>query len=175
MTQQTNLVIRGGFFPPFSCREAEQTLTPLQTGELRRTINGELCYIGASRHHKYQTSIKCQDRNIPALQHLWVGAEVEVECLARIWEGHEMTSESLSVQLSRKYVPLSIEVLDQAGHAVSYELLENNQIKIPVALNSSVLIGYAPILKMRIKNFHYCTKEWAVVDPNAWQIDLEEI
>jgi hypothetical protein len=168
-------MIRGGSFPPFSCREAEQTLTPLQTGELRRTINGELCYIGASQHHKYQTSIKCQDRNNPALQHLWVGAEVEVECLARLWESHDIVADDLAVQLSRPYVLSSVEVINQAGHAVEYEVLDNHHIKIPVAVNSSVLIGYAPILKMRIKNFQYCTKEWAIADPNTWQIDLEEI
>lgn len=174
MSRQTNLILRGALWPPFSCRDAEQTLCPIQTGELRRTINGELCYLGSSGHHKYRTTIRCQDHTVPAMQHLWVGAEIEVACIARIWETHTDRADGV-ITLSRNAVRTTLEVLKNRGHPIPYEWQNENTIVIPQAHQQTVLVGYAPILHMRLVNFHYLEKEWAAQDFTTWQLDLEEI
>src|SRR5579863_7001661 len=85
MSSESILTLSGVGFPSFSCREAEQTLVPLRTGELRRTVNGDLCYTGPTHHHKYLSMVTCQEKNAPGIQQLWVGAEVILNFLIKIF------------------------------------------------------------------------------------------
>jgi hypothetical protein len=50
------------------------------TDKLARTVNGTLISIAAPQMRKYQLEVHGEDQAPPALDGLWVGMEVEVDC-----------------------------------------------------------------------------------------------
>jgi hypothetical protein len=150
---ESELLIEGIHFPKFSCREIKQTFKPIVQGELRRTVNGDLCYVGASLHHKYHSTLRCQDRFLPSFQQAWVGAEVRVFCVSSLWERVNMVTDSAPA-LSRPAVANSVTIQ-------------------PDPDGTRALVCYRPILRMRITGFEFVDGEWE--EGAGWRLDLEEI
>lgn len=69
---------------PYSARGLSGTLTPIDMAQgsdkLARTVNGTLISIAAPQMRKYQLEVSGEDQAPPALDGLWVGMEVEVDC-----------------------------------------------------------------------------------------------
>ena len=78
---ETDLKLSCGGLPPWSARGCTQILQPIPTGDLRRTVNGQLVYTGLQSHQKYQSLIQCEDKIPIALDGLWTGNEIEVSCI----------------------------------------------------------------------------------------------
>lgn len=172
MLQESDLKIKGVGFPLLSCRGATQNLTPIHHGEMRRSVNGELCYVGTSRHHKYQSRILCSDQNLPGVQQVWVGATVEVECISPLWESFALGNEETTHKLSRPLVgqPLLVKYTDNT--AVDFEW-NDGKLTLPEGEGKTVMVSYRPCLKMRITSFDFKESEWQ--EERVWQIGLEEI
>jgi hypothetical protein len=173
MSPESILTLSGVGFPSFSCREAEQTLIPLRSGELRRTVNGELCYTGPTHHHKYLSTVTCQEKNAPGIQQLWVGAEVTLGSLIKVWEEFTLTKRGIhTLALSRPYEIGSVEIAN-----VPLVLTEKDATHIELTHASDktvkVLVGFRPRLVMRVKDFRFSHKEWA--ESILWTVILEEI
>lgn len=168
---ESNLIIEGIGFPRLSCRGVTQSLRPIHHGEMRRSVNGELCYVGTSHHHKYKSTIVCEDQNIPGLQQLWVGKIVRVQCVSDLWES-VILGEETTYELSRKAVAGSITVIDQDDRAVAYTY-DDQVLTLPVGEGEKVLISYRPLLDMRIKSFRFQEAEWE--KGTGWCLDLEEV
>lgn len=83
---ESELILSRGGFPPLSARGCVQHLMPVETGALRRTINGGLVYTGKTGTHKYRSLISCEDKASLALEGLWRGSEVRVGCIQRLWQ-----------------------------------------------------------------------------------------
>lgn len=83
--ETTLLVITGIDIPPFSARGLTQTLAPIDSAtSLRRTVNGELLDLSAPEFRKYASEITCRDQQTPAIDGVWPGAEVTVDCVAEL-------------------------------------------------------------------------------------------
>jgi hypothetical protein len=80
----TKLVI-AGLITPFSARGLSQTLEPIsQTPWLRRTVNGALVDLSVPAFRKYATTITCEDQAVPALNGVWPGQQVTVDCVVEL-------------------------------------------------------------------------------------------
>jgi len=69
---------------PYSARGLKGTLSPIDAAKgndkLRRTVNGTLIDISAPQMRKYSLEIGGSDQAPPALDGLWVGMAVTVDC-----------------------------------------------------------------------------------------------
>lgn len=81
----TLLVLSGMGVAPYSARGLTQTLQPIaQAAQQRRTVNGALVDVSASQFQKYRSTITCTDQASPALEGVWPGAELVVDCVAEL-------------------------------------------------------------------------------------------
>jgi hypothetical protein len=85
MANETLLVISGNGVSPFSARGLSQTLEPIQgAGNLRRTLNGSLRDLSEPQFQKYHSTISCTDQNVPALDGVWPGEQLTIDCVAEL-------------------------------------------------------------------------------------------
>lgn len=81
----TLLVISGEGIPPYSARGLTQTLEPIPAaGGARRTVNGELLDVSSPELRKYASLVSCSDQQTPALDGIWPGEIVTVDCVAEL-------------------------------------------------------------------------------------------
>lgn len=165
---ESDLKLSCGGFPPWSARGCTQVLQPIPTGELRRTVNGQLVYTGLKNCQKYQSLIQCQDKSAIALDGVWTGHEVEVSCIQRL-------SQKVSGQiglLDRAPVPGTVRAVDEDGNPIRIEDVEDTRIRFAAPARSA-FISYCPLLRMRVVDFGYDTDEWGL--KSGWRLKLEEI
>jgi hypothetical protein len=85
MGDDTLLVLSGVGVPPYSARGLTQTLEPIEAStQLRRTVNGALVDLSYEPFRKYKSTISCQDYEPPAVDGIWPGQVVTVECVAEL-------------------------------------------------------------------------------------------
>lgn len=72
--------------PLYSARGLTQELSPVQEAkpQPRRTINGELRWLGISAMQKYASTITCKDVEAPALDGVWPGMVILVNCVQQL-------------------------------------------------------------------------------------------
>jgi hypothetical protein len=85
MSDDTLLVLTGIGIPDYSARGLTQTLEPIEAAvSLRRTINGGLVDLSFAQFRKYKSTISCQDQEPPAVDGVWPGHVVTVDCVAEL-------------------------------------------------------------------------------------------
>lgn len=85
MTDSTLLVISVFGVPPYSARGLTQTLEPIDAAtSMRRTINGVLRDLSQTQFQKFKSTITCNDQDAPALEGIWPGMEVVVDCVSEL-------------------------------------------------------------------------------------------
>jgi hypothetical protein len=81
----TLLTLAGVGVPPYSARGLTQTLEPIEaSAQLRRTVNGALVDLSYEPFRKYKSTIACQDQEPPAVDGVWPGRIVTVDCVAEL-------------------------------------------------------------------------------------------
>lgn len=81
----TLLVVAPFGLPPFSARGITQTLTPINLAQnLRRTVNGGLVSLAPPQFRKYASKISCHDVDAPAIDGVFPGLAVTVDCVAEL-------------------------------------------------------------------------------------------
>ena len=164
-------------FPPFCARHCQQTLTPVLNGAFMRTVNGQLVYTGRKEHHKFQSTIRCQDKLVPSLDGIWRGSSLTVECLQRLSQEITVGEE---ITLSRDPVDHSVFAMDHQQQP--YEILAVKGRSVFLKDNGEegfrqtgykLYLFYRPRLHMCVMSYHVMTDEWGF--SCGWQLDLEEI
>jgi hypothetical protein len=146
-TDNTLLVLTGVGIPPYSARGLRQTLTPIGASiSLRRTVNGSLTDLSASQFQKYASTISGDDQEPPAVDGVWPGRTVTVDCLQELTVAGEETTDA--PDLGRDIVPGSIRY-------------------------SNGFIFYRPRLTMLVTGFNVEGDEWAA--GVSWSMNLEEV
>jgi hypothetical protein len=85
MANETLLVISGFGVPPFSARGLTQTLEPIAAAlKQRRTVNGVLVNVAPTQFQKYKSKITCHDMMAPAIDGVFPGLIVTVDCVAEL-------------------------------------------------------------------------------------------
>jgi hypothetical protein len=83
--QDTLLVLAGMGVPRYSARAITQTLEPIQeAAHIERSINGGLIDFGYSPFRKYKTTITGNDQRPPAVEGVWPGKIITVDCVAEL-------------------------------------------------------------------------------------------
>lgn len=84
-TDPTVLKLVGVGVPPYSARGLSQTLEPIDASiHIERTINGELINLGYDPMRKYKSEISGSDQRPPAVDGIWPGHIVTVDCIVTI-------------------------------------------------------------------------------------------
>lgn len=85
MANETLLVLSGHGVAPYSARGLTQTLEPIEaTKNVRRSINGTLKDLSQPQFRKYKSTISCSDQLAPALDGVWPGLQLTVDCVAEL-------------------------------------------------------------------------------------------
>ena len=83
--ESTILRLTGMGVTPYSARGLQQTLSPIQASQqLRRTINGSLVDFSSTQFRKFQSSISGDDQDPPAVNAVWPGTELVVDCICEL-------------------------------------------------------------------------------------------
>lgn len=81
----TELVLSVGGVPLYSARGLSQTLEPIEgSQQYRRTINGALIDISSDKFRKYTSKISCTDVETPALDGIFPGQILQVDCVCEL-------------------------------------------------------------------------------------------
>ena len=81
----TLLVLSIGGVPLYSARDLEQSLEPIKAAaSYRRTINGVLVDLSVDKFHKYESRIRCSDVEAPAIDGIFPGMTLTVDCVAEL-------------------------------------------------------------------------------------------
>ncbi len=166
--EETRLILSQGGFPPFTARGCSQSLYPLESALLRRTVNGKLISLGAPGQLKYRSVIRCEDEESPALEGLWPGTFVEVHCIQYLWQ------KTFSPRLSLSRTPRidSLKAIDQKKRPYGVKWQNNEAILETEEQEGPWYLGYQPILTMTVITHESHHQEWG--DKNPWSITLEE-
>ncbi len=163
---ETCLSLSVGGLPPFSARGCTQVLKPIASAENHRTVNGELVTTVSQLHHKYQTTIKSQDKLPVAIDCLWKGQTIQVGCMQRLWQ----RADGLTIELSREPVEGSVVAINAEREPV----VVLGVIERTVSLAAPGFVGYRPLLTMKITDFGYETEEWGEGGV-SWFLSMEEV
>jgi len=75
---------RGGI-PPYAARGLKQTLDPIAAGAMtRRTVNGALVNLAPPQFQKYKSAITGSDQQPPAIDGIFPGLPVTVDCIVEL-------------------------------------------------------------------------------------------
>ena len=75
----------GGLLTAYAARSISQSLAPISSAAaLARTINGTLVDLSDPAFRKYASTVSCTDHNAPALDGVWPGLELVVDCVAEL-------------------------------------------------------------------------------------------
>ena len=146
MADETNLVLSGNGLPPYSARGLQQTLEPIEAAAVfRRTVNGTLINLAPSQMQKYRSVITGSDQDPPALDGLWPGDSLTVDCIAEL-----ALPTSSPASYGRTQVPGSTVRTDDRGYSF-----------------------YRPRLTMAVIRFTTTENEYGA--RVEWQLELEEV
>jgi hypothetical protein len=89
---------------PYSARGLTQTLQPIDASKsMKRAIDGAMVDISAPQFRKFASTISGSDQRTPALDGIWPGREVEVECISELsYVTAESTAQRLPVDGSER-------------------------------------------------------------------------
>ncbi len=179
---ETELIIEGCGFPPLSARGCSQELTVVPQGEFRRTVNGNLAYLGPDQH-KYRSVIRCEDKVTLVNEGVLArGMVVRIGCLQRLWQ----QCQNRCVTLEREAVSGSIVAMDGAQKPLSVRVLDSKTVEVAAhgddevaaviedkVKANKVFISYRPWLSMRVLSLVLYTDEWGL--KAGWTLELEEV
>lgn len=78
----TALVLSVMGVPLYSARGLSQTLEPIDAAaNMRRSINGILTDVAHAQFRKYKSKISCTDMRVPAVDGIWPGMTIVVDCV----------------------------------------------------------------------------------------------
>ena len=77
----TVLTITGPGIAPYSARGLTQSYEPISASiHLERDVDGGMIDFSAPQFRKYRSKISCTDQNTPALNGIWPGTVLTMEC-----------------------------------------------------------------------------------------------
>lgn len=182
--KETALTFSGASCPPWSGRGCTQTLQPLVSGALRRTVNGDLIHIGLpGTALKYRTTIRGKDQRPVALENIPLGAELTVGCISILSRYVEPSEVKESTQTKQGGSEVRIRLAHDAVLGSVYGVGETGQRFRPLSHDERTVlfktelekfsIFYRPQLKMRLCDFGYETDEWEMI--TGWFMRLEQV
>jgi hypothetical protein len=148
------LALTGMGVTPYSSRGLQQSLKPIAASvQTRRTVNGALHDVSDPIFRKYESTITGEDQDPPAVEGVWPGMQLVVDCIVEIavlgvFEDITDGSTGDDVEFDKPHVPDSVR-------------------------NDGTFTYYRPRLTMLITGFEVERDEWGAVV--SWAMELEEV
>lgn len=172
MTDETVLKLGDIPLPAGSSRFISQTLQPIDNGDVRRTVNGNLRDMTRFENRKFESQLSSTDQATPALGGLWKGSEVLVECMKKLRD--PVVPAGQATTLIRDPVVDSVfgYVADPCEKIIPDSVggVGNRDITF---LQDVDYVEYRPIINFMVLANSINEDEPAAEE--GWQIDLEEV
>ena len=167
MSDETTLKLGDIYFPVGSARGISQSLEMVSNGDMRRTVNGNLRDLTRTQNRKFESSINASDTESPAVQNLWRGQELVVECIQPFRQS--VSPASATATLIRTHVPSTVfgRKADNSIVAVTSVVAFLATFPEPV-----IMVEFRPILTMLISDISVDKDEYGAIE--GWSVDLEE-
>ncbi|RWH86455.1 MAG: hypothetical protein EOR77_21645 [Mesorhizobium sp.] len=147
MTELTLLRLDPIGVPPYSARGITQSLDPIDAAaQLARTVNGTLINLSDTAFQKYKSTITCTDQQQPALDGVWPGDILTVDCV------QELCYLTSGGSPSRDIASTTADSATRTEGAFTF---------------------YLPRLTMMVTAYSKTFDEWGAV--SGWSLDLEEV
>ena len=167
---ETNLILGISGLPPESARNCVQELTPIPTGEFKKSVNGDLMFLETTERRRYRSIISCHDINSAICDEIWTGTQLSVGCIQNLWQTIEPGQSE--VRLIRPPVEGSVTVLNNFGEHIKFELTDNT-VRLKNSFDQRIFVCFRPWMTMRVVDFSMETDEWGM--RGGWKLILEEI
>lgn len=172
MTEETVLVFGDIVLPKGSSRFLTQTIQPIDNGDVRRTVNGNLRDLTRVENRKFETQISSTDQATPALAGVWKGSVHVVECVKKFRDN--FSPAGAAITLIRDPVVASVfgYVADPCEKIAPSSVggVGNRDITFSEDVD---YVEYRPILTLMILANSVNEDEAAAEE--GWQIDAEEV
>lgn len=177
----TLLVLTGIGVPRFAARGLTESLAPIDLGELRRDINGVLRDLTEpSLDRRYGLTISGGDVRPMALDGVWRGKELTVDCVTELGKAGTFAAGTATVALDRVPVPGSgfAQLGDVFTSDVVFSEASDNTWTATATFPGGVLAGagfiyYRPRLVCMVTGWSGDLAEWAAAP--TWSLELEEV
>lgn len=167
-TDETILTLGNIAIPTGSGRGITQTLSPIDNGNLRRTVNGTLKDLTRLQNRKFESSVQCTDMGSPAIAELWKGQIILVGCIQVI--NQNIDPASLTVTLIRDPIAGSIFGFEADGTKQIPTIVAGRDITFGVSI---IHVEFRPELSMMVVSNSMNTDEYAAEE--GWDLDFEEV
>lgn len=171
----TALTLSIGGMTPLCAEECMEILAPLCLGQTKRTINGDLIFLGEEEIKKYACVIKGKGRMPPALEGLKRGKKVKVGCLS--WLTQKFMGDGRTKEVSLEKEPVSQSVVAYTETQEHWTIGQHEHRKMvfntPPPLGTTVFITYRPHLWMMVLELGFETHEWDL--HCQWFLKMEEV
>jgi hypothetical protein len=164
---QTAVSLSSIITPYGSARGITESLSILDNGTLRRTVNGTLVDTTRVENRKFGYSVKCNDLTSPTLSGVWKGMFVTVESAQSF---RQFVNHVQTVTLIRSPVSNTVKGFTSDGTEVSLTSVTGTTA---VFASQVDYVTFNPTMDMRVTNYTINNDEYAASE--AWQIDLEEV
>lgn len=155
---------------PFgSARGCSQKLESITDPKLYRTIQGQYISFQQQGYEKYMSVLTCQDEYPAALNGLYTGQAITIECLVDLVTAQGKKGDTIT--LDRGAVTQSLRLFRPNGQktALKDDLLQNQTL----VLSDDGHVAYRPILHMIIQKIEQSFSEWE--NKTTWVIKSVEI
>ena len=162
------------FIPFYSARGCCQTLEPINPIQSFRALKGNLVSFNEQSQLKYASVIECKDVHPIALDDIWPGMQLWVECICLLITPQITQNEK--IRLKRPPVNHSLWVHPpEASPSLLPEdcfTPDTQEVLLPLAIPKGH-ISYRPRLHMMVEEFSIKTHEWE--GETGWKMKLIEI
>ncbi|MDR1551670.1 MAG: hypothetical protein LBS14_03270 [Holosporaceae bacterium] len=168
---ETDLILGVAGLPPQSARNCRQELSPIPNGEFKKSLNGDLLFLASNERRRYRSVISCSDTNVPTIEGIWIGSQINVGCIQYLWQ--TVNAGERRVRLIRPAVDGSVCPINEVGDTVRFTMVDDGVVALSFPHEERVFVGFRPWLTMLVTNFIFETNEWGL--SGSWKLFLEEI
>lgn len=150
-----------------------ESLRPLENGQRRRTINGELRHTGVSAFRQYELTISSEDVQPPALGDLWPGDTLTVVPVSEI--GLVIPPIAVDIVLPRLPHPGSVRTRSKGGLQRPFSV-DGRVVRLFSPAEEPTRVYFRPVLTMML------TEPWSQDEAESggprgtsWSIELAEV
>lgn len=165
---ETDLILGDLIIPVGAGRGITQTLSFVNNGDLRRTVNGKLVDVTRKENRKYVSTVSCTDMDAPSISEIWRGEVLDVSFIVKLSQA--VSPPSQNVTISREAVAGSIQGFDTDGLPVPIDSITGQDIEFEADV---ALVSYNPLLEMMVVDVSVNTDEYDA--QVGWSIQLEEV
>ena len=155
--------------PVGSDRQIRETLSPVEAGEFRRSVNGRLVALVDPAFRKYRISLSGSDLHPPALAGIWPGRELSVVPVSVLTQ---RLAGATTINLERPTRADLVSVRTDTNAPVPVLSVVGRTVTLG-AYTGAAWLRYRPVLECLVTSWSADEDEAAAA--SSWSLELEEV